>query len=137
MFAFIFLSRGIKGYIMENYGTRNQSDKITRGQAESVIERVFLAVESLCTGKGDVRKRLIIASGILLPLHGTEFPEDLREDFAWVMGQVSKYKSEIPQYEGNIEATMRRIKNSTGEKIAIRIFKIYSNIQDIRGFPLL
>ena len=73
----------------------------------------------------------------LLPLRTMEFPDELREDFDWVMEQSTKYKSQILEYESNIEATMRRIRNSTGEKIAKKIYSIYSRVQDIRGFPLL
>lgn len=122
---------------MDNYGTRATADLRARSQAESVVERVYLAVEHLCIGRGDVRKRLVEAVSTLLPLQARDFPEELQEDFNWVMAQSTKYRSQIPAYEGNIEATMRRIKNSTGEKIAERIFNIYSRIQDVRGFPLL
>lgn len=122
---------------MDNYGTRATTDLTTRSKAESVVERVYLSVEHLCTAQGDVRKRLVGAIMTLLPLQTREFPEELQADFDWVINQSTKYKSKIPQYEGHIEATMKRIKNSTGEKIAKKIFSIYSRIQDIRGFPLL
>jgi hypothetical protein len=122
---------------MDDYGTRKTADLKTRSQAESVVERVYLAVKHLCTAGGDVRKRLVGAVSTLLPLQAREFPEELQADYNWIIAQSTKYKSQIPKYEGNIEATMRKIKNSTGEKIAERIFKIYSGIQDIRGFPLL
>ncbi len=122
---------------MVEFGTRNNADIKTRNQAESVLERVYLAVEHLCIGRGDVRKRLIVAIELLLPLQEREFPKNIREDYSWVISQATKYESSMTHYEGNLHATMRRIKNSTGEKIAKRIFKIYSDIQDIRGFPLL
>jgi hypothetical protein len=94
-------------------------------------------VEHLCTSQGDVRKRLIGAVSALLPLQTHEFPKELQADFNWVIAQSTKYETQMPQYEGNLDATMKRIKNSTGEKIAKKIFSIYSRIQDIRGFPLL
>lgn len=122
---------------MKDYGTRTTADLKTRNQAESVVERVYLAVKYLCIGRGDVRKRLSEAISALLPLQPHEFPDELQADFEWIIKQSTKYDSQIPEYEGNIEATMKRIKNSTGEKIADRIFSIYSRIQDIRGFPLL
>jgi hypothetical protein len=122
---------------MNSYGSRKQESIETRSLAESVIERVYLAVEQLCVGQGDVRKRLITAVMTLLPLQEEEFPEELRSDFRWVISQSTRYKSEYPQYRGDLEATMSRIRNSTGEKIAKRIFTIYSRLQDIRGFPLL
>jgi hypothetical protein len=122
---------------MVNYGTRYTTDMATRNKAESVVERLYLSVEHLCTTQGDVRKRLVGAIMTLLPLQTREFPDDLQDDFDWVINQSTKYESQIPQYEGRIEATMKRIRNSTGEKIAKKIFPIYSRIQDIRGFPLL
>ncbi|MFK5893287.1 MAG: hypothetical protein QM504_08715 [Pseudomonadota bacterium] len=122
---------------MDNYGIRATTDLKTRNQAESVVKRVYLAIKHLCTSQRDVRKRLVGAIKILLPLQVLKFPEELQADFNWVMAQSTKHKSQIPEYEGNIEATMKKIRNSTGEKIAERIFSIYSGLQDIRGFPLL
>jgi hypothetical protein len=122
---------------MDDYGKRAKADLKARSQAESVVERVYVSVKHLCTAQGDVRGRLVGAVTILLPLLAREFPEELQADFDWVITQSTKYDSQIPQYQGNIEATMKRIRNSTGEIIAERIFSIYSRIQDIRGFPLL
>ena len=119
------------------YGTRADSSIEDRSAAESVRERVFLAVQDLCVGRGDVRSRLIPAINTLFPLNPHEFPKTLQNDFEWVMSESTKYKSDIPMYRSDLEVTMRRIKNSTGEKIAQRIFDIYKTIQDIRGFPLL
>ena len=119
-----------------SYGTRSQMSPTVIRQAESVVERVYLAVEQLCTSLGDVRARLRVAVMTLLPLQVREFPEHLQGDFDWIRSQSTKYESEWPD-EGNLDATMRRIKNSTGEKIAKRIFELYSDIQDIRGCPLL
>lgn len=122
---------------METYGTRERESIESRNQAESVVSRVYESVKALCTGQGDVRERLIVAVQLLLPLNTEQFPASLRSDFLWVIEQSTKYE---PNYEGrigNLEATMRRIKKSTGQKIANKIFHIYSVIQDIRGFPLL
>ena len=119
-----------------SYGTRSQMSPTVIRQAESVVERVYLAVEHLCTAPGDVRARLREAVMTLLPLRVLDFPEHLQGDFDWILSQSTKYESEWPD-EGTLDATMRRIRNSTGKKIAKRIFKLYSDIQDIRGFPLL
>jgi hypothetical protein len=103
---------------MDDYGTRATSDLTTRSQAESVAERVYLAVKHLCTARGDVRQRLVGAIWTLLPLQTREFPQHLQKDFDWIVKQSTKYQSQIPQYHGNVEATMKRIRNSTGENIA-------------------
>ncbi len=71
----------------------------------------------------------------MMPLMAKEFPVEVRDDFQWVIYQLTRYE---PRFnEGRLEATMNRIRNSTGEKIAKRIFEIYEKIQDIRGRPLL
>jgi hypothetical protein len=121
---------------MDNYGTIATTDLTTRNNAESIVERIYLSIEHLCTAQGEVRKRLVGAIMIILPLQTREFSVELQADFDWVINQSTKYKSHIPENEGNIEATMKRIKNSTGEKRAKKLFSIYSRIQDIRGFPL-
>ncbi len=105
--------------------------------AESVVERLYLAVHHLAIGKGDVRDRLRVVALDLFPLLETDFPEELRDDFKWVKTQMTKYESEYPQFTGNVEVTMRRIRNSTGQKIAERIFELYSRVQEFRGYPLL
>jgi hypothetical protein len=108
---------------------------MSKAAAESVIERVYLTVETLATEPGDVRSRLKSVGIILAPLQAREFPENLRKDFEWIMEQLTRY--DVVGSEGRIEATMNRIKNSTGEKIAKRIFALYSELQEMRGSPLL
>jgi len=119
------------------YGTRADETIETRIAVESVKERVYSAVKELCIGGSDVRGRLIISVNILMALSPEEFPEDIKDDFNWVIQQSTKFKSDFPEYKSDLEMTMKRIRNSTGEKIAEKIFKIYSKIQSIRGFPLL
>lgn len=122
---------------MIQYGTRSDATVEDRVAAESVKERVFLAVQELCVEEGDVRARLVVSINILMALSPNEFPEALRKDFELVIQQSTKYESDTPKHRTNLEVTMSRIRNSTGKKIAKKIFKIYSDIQNIRGFPLL
>ena len=92
---------------MSNYGVRASVDINTKGQAESVVKRLYEAIEHLCTGRGDVRDRLKGAVATLIFLREENFPERLREDFVWIKTLATKYKSENPKYEGNIDTTMR------------------------------
>lgn len=103
--------------------------------ANSVIERVHKAIESLATGRGDVRDRLRVAGSILSPLQPSEFPKGLQEKFKSIKDQLTRYPS--VGSEGAIEATMKRIKNSTGEKIAQSIFELYGELQQIRVRQML
>ncbi|MFU2508253.1 hypothetical protein [Pseudoalteromonas sp. ASV78] len=122
---------------MTDYGTRNESTVDDRDAAESVKQRVFLAVQELCIGKGDVRSRLIVAIDTLSALNSNDFPKALVKDFEWVIKESKKYESDNPGHKSDLEFTMGKIYNSTGKKIAEKIFKMYSDIQNIRGFPLL
>lgn len=123
-----------KGKVMAKHSRITESAAANVAAAESVLERVFLSIRHLATAKGDVRSRLKVVGVTLAPLLEQEFPAELREDFRWVMQQLTRHDPVFK--EGRIEATMNRIQNSTGEKIATRIFEIYSNLQEIRGRPL-
>ncbi len=101
--------------------------------AHDVAQRVSRAVRQLATGRGDVRDRLRVAGQTLLPLQLNEFPKSLQQDFKWVMDQLTRY--DALGSEGRIEATMRRIQNVTGEKIAQRIVAIYDSLRVAQGLP--
>ncbi len=122
---------------MNDFGTRHHESTETRAKAESVIERVYISVEQLCVGPGDVRKRLKDAVMTLIFLREEDFPDELRSEYNWIISESTKFESRAPRIRGDLEETMLRIRNSTGEKIAQKIFSLYSKLQDIRGFPLL
>ena len=103
--------------------------------ANGVVERVYFSVHQLAVGEGDVRSRFKVAGFTLAALQERDFPSESREDFRWVMEQLTRHKSEGRTRA--IEATMYRIKNSTGAKIATRILDIYSKLQAIRNCPVL
>lgn len=91
-------------------------------------EKLYQAMHTLATGKGDVRSRLLCAFMGFHTLNEGAFPPEFREDWKWVMEQMTKYgplidhKGEV--WRGSVENTMNRIKNTTGEKIAEKIFNI-------------
>ena len=116
-----------------------------KGRAEDVLGRVTLAIESLCVGKGDVRSRLEMALICLVPLQERDFPCELRGEFRKIIQQSTKYdardlyeagyiplealSSGHPRFEGHIHSTMRRIRRSTGAKIASDIWHLFSALQ--------
>jgi hypothetical protein len=85
------------------YGTRADETIETRIAVESVKERVYSAVKELCIGGSDVRGRLIISVNILMALSPEEFPEDIKDDFNWVIQQSTKFKSDLPEYKSGLE----------------------------------
>lgn len=97
----------------DDFGTRRTADLSTRSSAESVVKRVYLAVESLCIGGGDARSRVREAVYHLVFLREDGFPKPLQADYKWIISQATKFAPDIPNYkqDGCIDATMCRIKN--------------------------
>ena len=82
------------------------------------------AVEILATGAGDVKDRLLGASGSLWAIHPDMVPPEIREDLTWVRDQLTRF--EPYGSEGSVRATLVRIRKGTGVKIAKRIVRIYA-----------
>jgi len=118
--------------------------KADEAKANDVLERVTGAVKALCVGRGDVRSRLTTAIHELVPLRAQDFPTGLQDQFRKVMEAATKYDASDldrshPLYpagswnerQGRIEATMRRIRRSTGQKIAQDIWSLYVKLRMI------
>ena len=116
-----------------------------------VREKFFDAVRILATGPGDVRSRLLTAwRGPLYVITEDKLPIKHKDDFKWIVCQLHRYKEDWPGqlsdlkkkesidptfrekyshlYPDQVEATLRRITNKTGAKIASRIFDIYDSL---------
>jgi hypothetical protein len=75
----------------------------------------------------------MVAGLTLEPLRSNDFPEELRSDFEWVKAQLTR--RDPVKGAGRLEATMASIHNSTGEKIAKRIFKIFAKLEGLHDGP--
>jgi hypothetical protein len=86
------------------------------------------AVSELTVGEGDVRSRLYDAYFFLCRVTLSDLPEELRNDFKWIRDQLTKHG---PLYDGQgrLQATLSRIKNRTGAKIAKRIVELKYRIE--------
>jgi len=96
----------------------------------SLIHRLGDSVEILATGKGDTRSRLKIVAPTLLPIEKSALPKKFHKNWAWIWKTLSKYEPEW-KYDNRINASLRRIKNSTGQKIAKIIFNIWKSVINI------
>ena len=120
-------------------------------------EKFSRAIYTLATGAGDVRSRLLdVFFDPLLVIQPMHLPDDLREDILWIKKKITKYKEKwagqieelrgwekqdpmfkekFPNlYPNQVEATLNRIRRSTGVEIAKRIFKIYDSLDSrVRG----
>jgi hypothetical protein len=90
------------------------------------------AVSELTVGEGDVRSRLYDAYLFLCRVALSDLPEELRNDFKWICDQLTKYE---PFYDrqSRLQATLLRIKNRTGAKIARRIVALRDQIRICLG----
>jgi len=133
---------------------KDDKDTVNTLRYSYALEKLLAAVHTLATGKGDVRSRLLSAwQGPLWVLTPEHLPERLREDFLWIRKQLHKYSEDWPGqladlqvkeevdptfkekyahlYPNPVEATLSRIKNSTGSRIATKIFSIYDSLESI------
>lgn len=110
------------------------------------LEKFGRAVYSLATGGEDIRKRLLLVFGDdLLMITMEHLPEKLHGEYQWIIKQVTKYEEKCKgcneqfktpegKYEHllptRIEATLHRIKNETGVKVAEKIFHIWSVLDE-------
>ena len=85
-------------------------------------EKLKAAEYKLAVGEGDVRARLRYVFKLLRTLRPHDLPAELRDDFNWVMTQLTRYGPDKDEdgtvYRTAIDHTMSRIRNSTGRKIA-------------------
>ena len=109
------------------------------------------AVRILATGPGDIRSRLHTAwRGQLYLIEPDKINIKYRDDMKWIINQLHKYEEYWPgqlselkdreskdptykekyshQYPDPVEATLSRIKNKTGVKIAWKIYGIYDSL---------
>ena len=92
-------------------------------------EKLFEAVYALAIGQKDVRSRLINAYLACHTLQIENFPKEFQKDWKCIIkeltnsGHVLNHKGEV--LIGSVENTMSSIKNSTGSKIARKLFDLY------------
>ena len=90
------------------------------------LEKFTVAVYRLATYPGDVRSRLYYAFESLAPVRTADLPEELQADFEWVLSRLTKHETEG---QGKVWATLNRMRNATGVKIATRIVEIEAKLR--------
>lgn len=102
------------------------------------IEKLTTAVDCLVTHPGDVRERLACAFLSFHTLTENDFSPELRSDWRWVMNQLTRYGPLLNHngeaWMGSVENTMRRVRRSTGVKIAKRIYQLYWDVSENKQY---
>ena len=106
-----------------------------QGDPRYALGNLEQAVYSLTVGEGNVRQRLLNAHSILIAVFEDDFPEQLVEDWKWIHEQWTKFgpimTSDGEVFLGSVENTLRRIRNRTGARIAVRLVTLRN---DLRAF---
>lgn len=102
-------------------------------QYEYVKNRVADAIYELCTGPGDVRRRLLSAHGEISALLDNQFPNELlglwHEIHAMLTKHGPAFDFEGDIWKGSVANTLDKIRNSTGVKIAEKLYQLHKNLQ--------
>lgn len=85
------------------------------------------AVRALAIGGGNIKARLLWAVEYLNSINPEILPEEIRQHLIWVNEQLTKFK---PSRNGcAVSTTLRKIRISTGVKIAERILLTQSLLE--------
>ena len=103
------------------------------GPSNYANQQLSKTIYTLATSPGDVRLRILQAYKSFHTLTSDHFPEELRKDFEWVMKQLEK-QAPVIDYDGRIQkskaqVSLERMRNSTGVKIAEKLFKLHQDIE--------
>ena len=97
-------------------------------------EKLGQAVRCLSILPGDVRSRLRFAFLEFHILTEDNFPPELKKDWRWIKKQLTRfgpiYNHKGDVAVGSVNNTMGRIKNSTGVKIAKKIYDLNIKLED-------
>jgi len=113
--------------VAENYPMAAPS-----ASAHHVIEKLTSAIEILSTHPDDVRKRIEASYLVFAHLQPQEFPKELQNDFRWILREINRFEPFIDPFgsfsRSRAQETMRRVRKSTGVKIAKKLYRLYSVI---------
>lgn len=95
-------------------------------------EKFHAALYRLAVAEGDVRERLRGVYRHLRMLSDEELPPDLREEWAAVLRALTCRGPELgpdgSTYQNALNHTLSRMKNSTGRKIAERVYALVREV---------
>jgi len=95
--------------------------------------RIDDAIDELCIGAGDARKRLLSVNDATSSLLDIHFPDELLADWHSIQKRMTKSgprtNFEGKMVEGAVAHTMTMIQNRTASKIAEDILKLHKKLQ--------
>ena len=89
-------------------------------------EKFYTAVSGMAKSSASLRTRIFNAYLSFHVLRPDEMPEDLREDYKWIMDQLTK--SEAEGDEGKVQASLKKMDDETAQIIAEKIVYINDHL---------
>jgi len=106
-----------------------------RGHA---IRRLTDVLETLATGTGDVRARLLAASFGFPGIKREDFPEDMRKTWDEVLETVGRFEPFFEaaggMFQNSTKNATRGMKNSTAQRAARDLWKLYWSVSKNRRY---
>lgn len=93
------------------------------GRISYAAEKLSGLCRSMAISPGDARERLISAFWTFHVIRPEDLPPPLREHMTWVWNQIAK-REPRHRMDGQVEATVRQMKNATAAKILERLIDI-------------
>jgi hypothetical protein len=99
------------------------------------LEKFFQAERELSEGLGDIKERLKDAYMCFHPVRKEDLPDELRDDYQWVIDQMTRKPQLIAKdsnfvVSGSIDQTLHFMPRKTAAKIAERIRHIRKRLAD-------
>lgn len=99
-------------------------------------EKIRGAVYRLAVGEGDVRSRLVSAYWLLKQLSATDLPPQLLEPWNEVIHDLT-LRGPLTGPDGDVwknacEHTMSHLRNSSGRKIAEKVYALMTGLEHLR-----
>ena len=102
------------------------------------VEMLTNVLKCLATHRGDVCERVAVAFKSCSHLMPEELPKSCRKDWEWIQKEATKfgpltdYNDDV--WRGSVENTMKKVRKSTGEKIAKRFYALYWAVSKNRPY---
>lgn len=92
-----------------------------------MLGKLSEAVNQLAAGEGNVKSRLKCASEYLCLINKSMLPPELQDKWDLIWKDLNRYPAQYGRTA--LEMTLIRIRNSTGSRIAHRIFSLYVELR--------
>lgn len=106
----------------------------TRERLSELRWALHEAITTLAVGRGNAPARLRVALPSLMDFELEQFPPPLRRVWASIRKQVTSRQPTNPRF-GTLDATLVKMRSSTGARIAEQIVAISKAVDELSGVP--